>query len=187
MFYSAGLPFHLARNPYFVDAFQYAVENQIVGYVPPGYNLLRTTLLQKERANIERLLEPTKKSWDEKGLSIVFDGWTDAQRRPLINFMTACNGGAMFIIAINCKGKTKDKYHIAKLISEVIDEVGPNNVIQVIIDNAPVCSAAGSIIQGNYPKIFWTPCVVHTLNLALKNICAAKEIGVAAYAYDECH
>jgi hypothetical protein len=22
--------------------------------------------------------------------------------------------------------------------------------------------------------IFWTPCVVHTLNLALKNICAAK-------------
>ncbi|CAL5386707.1 unnamed protein product [Camellia sinensis] len=187
MFYSAGLPFHLARNPYFVDAFQYAAENQIVGYVPPGYNLLRTTLLQKERANIERLLEPTKKSWDEKGLSIVSDGWTDAHRRPLINFMAACNGGAMFIKAVNCEGETKDKYHIAKLISEVIDEVGPTNVIQVITDNAPVCSAAGSIIQGNYPKIFWTPCVVHTLNLALKNICAAKEIGVAAYAYDECH
>ncbi|XP_028063908.1 uncharacterized protein LOC114267118 [Camellia sinensis] len=138
--------FHLARNPYFVDAFQYAAENQIVGYVPPGYNLLRTTLLQKERANIERLLEPTKKSWDEKGLSIVYDGWTGAQRRPLINFMAACNGGAMFIKAVNCEGETKDKYHIAKLISEVIDEVGPNN-----------------------------------------NICAAKEVGVAAYAYDECH
>ncbi|CAL5347327.1 unnamed protein product [Camellia sinensis] len=154
MFYSAGLPFHLARNPYFVDAFQYAAENQIVGYVPPGYNLLRTTLLQKERANIERLLEPTKKSWDEKGLSIVSDGWTDAQRRPLINFMAACNGGAMFIKAVNCEGETKDKYHIAKLISEVIDEVGPTNVIQVITDNAPVCSAAGSIIQGNWNTRF---------------------------------
>ncbi|XP_028062259.1 uncharacterized protein LOC114265639 [Camellia sinensis] len=187
MFYSAGLPFHLAGNPYFIDAFQYAVENQIVGYVPPGYNLLGTALLQKERANIERLLEPTKKSWDEKGLSIVSDGWTDAQRRPLINFMVAYNGGAMFIKAVNCEGETKDKYHIAKLISEVIDEMGPNNVIQVITDNAPVCSAAGSIIQGNYPKIFWTPCVVHTLNLALKNIYAANEIGVTAYAYDECH
>ncbi|XP_028081189.1 uncharacterized protein LOC114282636 [Camellia sinensis] len=101
--------------------------------------------------------------------------------------MVASDGGAMVIRAVNCEGEPKDKYHIAKLISEVIDEVGPHNVIQIIIGNAPVCSATGSIIQGNYPKIFWTPCVVHTLNLALKNICAAKEIGVVAYAYDECH
>ncbi|GMP55069.1 hypothetical protein CsSME_00020002 [Camellia sinensis var. sinensis] len=101
--------------------------------------------------------------------------------------MVASDGGDMVIRAVNCEGEPKDKYHIAKLISEVIDEVGPHNVIQVIIGNAPVCSAAGSIIQGNYLKIFWTPCVVHTLNLALKNICAAKEIGVVAYAYDECH
>ncbi|XP_028077722.1 uncharacterized protein LOC114279647 [Camellia sinensis] len=101
--------------------------------------------------------------------------------------MATSNGGAMFIKAVNCMGETKVKYHIAKLISKVIDEVGPNNVIQVITNNAPVCSVAGSIIQGNYPKIFWTPCVVHTVNLALKNICVAKEIGVAAYAYDECH
>lgn len=66
---------HTLRNPYFVEAFRFAAENYIPGYVPPGYNLLRTTLLQKERAtllqkeraNIERLLEPTKKTWNEKG------------------------------------------------------------------------------------------------------------------------
>ena len=34
--------------------------------------------------------------------------------------------------------------------------------------------SAGALIEGEYLKIFWTPCVVHTLNLALKNICAAK-------------
>ena len=28
---------------------------------------------------------------------------------------------------------------------------------------------------------------MHTLNLIFKNICAAKEIGGAAYAFDECH
>ena len=50
MFYSGGLPFHFATNPYFVATFQYATENHILGYVPPGYNLLRTTLLQKGRA-----------------------------------------------------------------------------------------------------------------------------------------
>ncbi|XP_028101255.1 probable sugar phosphate/phosphate translocator At3g14410 [Camellia sinensis] len=144
---SAGLAFHLARNPYFVGAFKFAAENQIIGYVPPRYNLLRTTLLQKEKANIDRLLEPTKQSWNKKGLSVVVDGWTNAQRRPLINLMAASDGGAMFVRAVNCKGEYKDKYHIAKLISELIDEVSPHNVIQVITDNTPVCSAAGSIIQ----------------------------------------
>ncbi|KAG5554066.1 hypothetical protein RHGRI_011813 [Rhododendron griersonianum] len=61
MFYSAGLPFHLARNLYFIATFQFTAQNNILGNVPPGYNLLRTTLLQKERAHIALLLEPIKK------------------------------------------------------------------------------------------------------------------------------
>ena len=34
------------------------------------------------------------------------------------------------------------------------------------------CKAAGDIVEAKFRHIFWTPCVVHTLNLALKNICA---------------
>jgi len=64
---------------------------------------------------------------------------------------------------------------IAKCIREVIMEVGPLNVVQVVTDNAPVCKATGLIIEAEFPSIYWTPCVVHTLNLALKNICAAKD------------
>ena len=30
------------------------------------------------------------------------------------------------------------------------------------------------LIEAEFPSIYWIPCVVHTLNLALKNICAAK-------------
>ena len=47
MFYSGGIPFHFARNPYYVNSYKYGANNMIVGYVPPGYNALRTTLLQK--------------------------------------------------------------------------------------------------------------------------------------------
>ncbi|GJN13626.1 hypothetical protein PR202_gb00351 [Eleusine coracana subsp. coracana] len=36
------------------------------------------------------------------------------------------------------------------------------------------CKAAGLIVDAKYNNIFWTPYVVHTLNLALKNICAAR-------------
>jgi hypothetical protein len=44
----------------------------------------------------------------------------------------------------------------------------------VITDNAANCKGAGLIIEQKYDHIFWTPCVVHTLNLALKNICDAN-------------
>ncbi|XP_057779725.1 uncharacterized protein LOC130998313 [Salvia miltiorrhiza] len=44
------------------------------------------------------------------------------------------------------------------------------------MDNARNCAAAGALVEGLYPTIVWTSCVVHTLNLALQNICAAKNI-----------
>ena len=43
MFYTGGLSFRFARNPYYVCAFKSA--SQLPGYVPLGYNALRTTLL----------------------------------------------------------------------------------------------------------------------------------------------
>jgi len=65
-------------------------------------------------------------------------------------------------------------------------EVGPNNVVQIIIDNAVVCKATGMLTELEFPSIYWTLCVVHTLNLALKNICAAKNTEKNSVAYDQC-
>ncbi|KAJ7950877.1 DUF659 domain-containing protein [Quillaja saponaria] len=156
MFYSAGLPFHFARNPYYVKVFSYAANNSISGYVPPGYNSLRCNLLVQEKAHIERLLKPLKGLWKEKGLSIVTDGWTDAQRRPLINFMAASEGAPIFLSAIDGSKEYKDKHYIASLITNVIKEVGPQKVVQVITDNAPVCKAAAKNTERN--KIVYNEC-----------------------------
>ena len=186
MFYSSGLPFHLARNPHYRKAFAYAANNQISGYQPPGYNKLRTTLLQNERRHVENLLQPIKNAWSQKGVSIVSDGWSDPQRRSLINFMVVTESGPMFLKAIDCSNEIKDKDFIAKHMREVIMEVGHSNVVQIVTDNAAVCKAAGLIIEAEFPSIYWTPCVVHTLNLALKNICAAKNTEKNNVAYEEC-
>ncbi|PWA39553.1 hypothetical protein CTI12_AA570960 [Artemisia annua] len=120
MFYSSGLAFSLAKNPYYIRSYTRAVNSKhLAGYVPPG------------------LLEPLKTAWKGKGVSIVSDGWTDAQRRSLISFMAASEGGTMFLQAVNCEGEYKDKYFICNLLKEVILSVGPQNVVQVITDNAP--------------------------------------------------
>ncbi|XP_025982638.1 uncharacterized protein [Glycine max] len=143
MFYSSGLPFHLARNPHYRKAFAYAANNQINGYQPLGYNKLRTTLLQNDRRHVENLLQPIKNAWSQKGVSIVSDGWSDPQRRSLINFMVVTESGPMFLKAIDCSNEIKDKDFIAKHMREVIMEVGHSNVVQIVTDNAAICKAAG--------------------------------------------
>ncbi|KAK9987745.1 hypothetical protein SO802_027984 [Lithocarpus litseifolius] len=186
MFYTGGLPFNFARNPYYRSFYSYAATHSIPGYVPSGYNALRTTLLQRERAHVERLLRPIKDFWLENGVSIVSDRWSDPQRRPLINIMAVSDGGPVFIKAIDGSGEFKDKHYIAGVLKDAIKEIGHEKVVQVITDNASVMKAAGALIEGEYPKIFWTPCVVHILNLALKNTCAAKNTEKNEVTYEEC-
>uniref|UniRef100_A0A452XPM9 DUF659 domain-containing protein n=1 Tax=Aegilops tauschii subsp. strangulata TaxID=200361 RepID=A0A452XPM9_AEGTS len=65
----------------------------------------------------------------------------------------------------------KTKEYIFEKLKEVIEEVGVECVVQVVTDNAANRKAAGLMIEAKYKNIFWTPCIEHTLNLALKNIC----------------
>ncbi|XP_061352629.1 uncharacterized protein LOC133297483 [Gastrolobium bilobum] len=84
------------------------------------------------------------------------------------------------------KGETNDKNLIFRLLKEVIQEVGETNVVQVITDNAANCKGAGQLIEQEFSSITWTPCVVHTLNLTVKNICAAKNVESNQITYEEC-
>jgi hypothetical protein len=173
-FYSGGISFNFARNPYFREAISFACSHDLNGYVGPGYNKYRESLLVQERRHIERLLESSKSVWPEKGVTICCDGWSDPQRRPIINFLAVCDKSPMFLRADNCQGEIKTKEYIADKLRGIIEEVGRQNMVQIITDNASNCKGAGLILEAEFDNIFWTPCVVHTLNLAMKSICEPK-------------
>jgi len=42
-------------------------------------------------------------------------------------------------------------------------------------------------VEEHYLHIFWTLCVMHTLNLALKNICAVNNTETNEITYEECN
>ncbi|XP_075670346.1 uncharacterized protein LOC142640138 [Castanea sativa] len=147
MFYTGGISFNFARNPYYRSSYSYAATHNIPGYIPPGYNALRTTLLQIEKAHVDRLLKPITDFWVENGVSIVSDGWSDPQRRPLINIMAVSDGGPVFIKAIDGSGEFKDKHYIAGVLRDAIKEIGHEKVVQVITDNANVMKSAGALIE----------------------------------------
>ena len=69
----------------------------------------------------------------------------------------------------------------------VLHQIGPQYVVQFITNNATNCKSAGRAIEHDYSHIFRTPCVICNHNLALKNICAAKNTDANEIVYHECN
>ena len=108
------------------------------GFKGPNYEKLRTVLLKKEGLLIEDVLRPIQNSWANSGVSIILDGWTDTRRRPLINIIASLPVGTMFLRAEDCSGELKESHFIADVLISAIEQVGPDKVVQVITNNAPV-------------------------------------------------
>ena len=103
-----------------------------------------------------------------------FDGWTNVKGKPLISVLAVSISGAIFLLAYDYLEKFKTNINIAEPLLETIEHIGPYNVIQVIADNATNCKAAGEIIEDKYPNIFWSGCLVHTLNLLMHDVVKNK-------------
>jgi hypothetical protein len=64
-----------------------------------------------------------------------------------------------------------------ELLLKTINDVGPSNVIQLIIDNVANCKGEGKIIERVHPHIFWSGCLVHILNISMHDIVKHKGCG----------
>ncbi|XP_004513749.2 uncharacterized protein [Cicer arietinum] len=129
----------------------------------------RTVLLDECKRHVDKDLAPIKDTWFHQGVSIVLDGWRNVKDMSLINVLVVNSRDAMFLYADDFSGVEKTRVAIAEYLIKAIEEIGPSNVLQVVTDNVANCKAAGKEIQKVYKHIFWSPCVVHTLNLIFKD------------------
>ena len=76
-------------------------------------------------------MNPLKDCGLENGVNIVSDGWSDPQRRLLINIMVVSYKGLVFIKAIDGSGEFKDKHYIARVLKDAIKEIRHEKVVQI--------------------------------------------------------
>jgi len=172
--YACGIPFNVLRSPYWHEMVQ-AINGAPKGYRSPGYDKARTVGVERERAKIQGALGKFTNEWNLNGVSIVSDGWTNVKGKPLINILAVSKSGAIFLSAHDYSDHYKTGINIADALLKTIQDIGPYNVIQVITDNAANCKAAGAIIEDRYPNIFWSGCLVHTMNLLMHDIIKMKD------------
>eukprot|EP00253_Pinus_taeda_P001574 PITA_01574 len=166
----SDIPFSVVRNNPF---FQLAVDTIATigpGYKIPSYHDIRGLILQNEKLDCTKRLEAFRESWAQTGCTVMSDSWTDQKGRTLINFLVSCPKGTMFIKSIDASAQIKDARILCDLLDVFILEVGAENVVQVITDNAANYVAADRMLMDRYPTLFWTPCAAHCIDLMLEDI-----------------
>jgi hypothetical protein len=121
-FYSNGIPFNVANSPYFTK-FVADVAAFGPGYKPPKRDVLRETLLVKEKSRIQKLLQPVVDSLDTQGCTLTSDGWSNTQNRPLLNYLLVTTKGNIFLGATDTSGERKSAEYIAEELCTQIQEV----------------------------------------------------------------
>jgi hypothetical protein len=82
------------------------------GYKPPGYHALRTNLLRKAKAKVDRGLDLWRDLGEEwTGFVLASDGFEDVARNPLINIVLSTPKGAHFVEAVNATGQCAFRSH----------------------------------------------------------------------------
>ncbi|CAH1451464.1 unnamed protein product [Lactuca virosa] len=117
----------------------------------------------------KKLLKKNEKGWKEDGCLIMTDAWSDRKRRSIMNLCVNSKMGTVFLSSKECSGEAHTSQHIYEYVESCIQQVGPENVVQVVTDNAMNNMGAAKLLKEKRPSIFFGHHVRHIpLTLCLK-------------------
>ncbi|XP_027342020.1 uncharacterized protein LOC113854897 [Abrus precatorius] len=164
-----ALPFNLVRSPHFIQMVKVVGEFG-KGLKPPTYHEVRVSFFKKAADSIHQNLEKYKSEWEKWGCTLMCDGWTDGKGRSLTNFLVNSPSGTVFLKSIDTSDVIKDVKQMFELLDSMVDEIGEENIVQVVTDGASNLVAAGKILEEKRTKLFWSPCAAYCLDLMLEDI-----------------
>ena len=114
-------------------------------------------------------MDKYKVEWEKWGCTLMCDGWTNGKGRSFTNFLVNSPSGTIFLKSIGTKNVIKDAKQMFKLLDYVVEEIGKDNVVQVVTNGASNFVATRKMLEKR-TKLFWSPCAAHCLDLILEDI-----------------
>ncbi|KAG4935752.1 hypothetical protein JHK85_050671 [Glycine max] len=158
--YQAGLSFNLIKLKSFEN--MVAAIGQYGPHLPiPSYHDIRVPLLKKEVEYTENLMKGHREQWVKYGCTIMSNAWTDRKQRCIINFLINSQAGTMFLKFVDGSDFVKTGEKLFELLDAIVEEVGEENVVQVVTDNGSNYVLEGKLLEEKRKHIYWTPCAAH--------------------------
>ncbi|KAL3515741.1 hypothetical protein ACH5RR_022643 [Cinchona calisaya] len=164
----ASIPFNAANFAYYQKMFD-AASSFGAGYKAPNFCDLHGYLLTKNVEHVKNFVDSFRSTCKETGCTFMADGWTDQQRRTLINFLSLLP-------------KRNSLFKI-------------ENVVHIMTDKATNYAIAGRLLEREFHTLYWFPCAAQCLNLMLQDIGKLEEVSnivshaskITKYVYNHCY
>ncbi|KAI3447062.1 hypothetical protein Pfo_003727 [Paulownia fortunei] len=154
-FYENYIPINPTNSIYFQQMVDVIVV-VVLGYKAPKYNQLRINLLGSMKKENEIIL-----LWLMVG---------KISQIGNLYFLVYYKRETTFVRSVDVSNIVKNASIICNLFNELVQWVGPSNVIHLINNNGANYKVSGVLLHEKYPSITLLPCVAQCLNLILGDI-----------------
>ncbi|ESQ48180.1 hypothetical protein EUTSA_v10020031mg [Eutrema salsugineum] len=191
-FHHVGIPTEAANSLYFQKMIE-LIGLYGEGFVVPSSQLFSGRLLQDEISTIKSYLREYRSSWMVTGCSILADTWTNTEGKTMISFLVSCPRGVYFHSSIDATDVTEDALSLFKYLDKLVEDIGEENVVQVITHNTAICRSAGKLLEEKRKNLYWSPCAMHSTELVLEDIsklefvseCLEKSQRITRFIYNQ--
>nr|CAD1827884.1 unnamed protein product [Ananas comosus var. bracteatus] len=169
-FFEAGINLNMVSLPSFKKMIDVVIACG-AGFKLPTENDLKGWILQQELREVLAYVQDVKQLWVHTGCSILLDSWTNERGRSLISFLVHCPHGTVFLKSMDATRVMCDSDALFLVLCNVIEEVGVQNVVQVIFHNASsYMQSAGQKVVEKYRSISCNLCADYCINDILERI-----------------
>lgn len=175
-FADSNRPLTEILNPYFKSVcFASATAGPNINF-PSPYEI-STTFISREIQRIQEWVNNFKSSWEDTGVTLMSDGWKSDDNRSIVNFLIYNQCGTMYHKSYYTSGRVNDGDFLCSLMVSVCEEIRPENVVQIVMDNEAGYKSGGRNVGNTYQWILWTPCAAHCIDFILKYFTNVREFG----------
>ena len=132
--------------------------------------------MEKEVQELKVYINTLKAKWPVYGCTIMCDGCSSRTRKPIINFMVYCDRSMIYLSSVDTTNIPKTADYIFSLMDKIVEEVGEENIVQVVTDNEAGFEAAGMLLMEKHKHLFWSSSAAHYIDLMLEDIGNMKQI-----------
>lgn len=164
------IDFGVARSPSY-QLMVNAITKCGYGFAGPSAETLKTTWAERIKSEISQEGKGFEEEWGTTGCTIIMESWTDNKSKAFVNFLVSSPSRTFFHKSVDASAYFKNPKHLAELVDSVIQDIGPENIVQIIVDNSLSLAGITTHVAQHYGTIFVTPCASHCVNLILEDIC----------------
>ena len=111
--------------------------------------------MKEEVASTKEALKKQEEEWKLTRCSIMTDVWTCRKMRSIMNLCVNCRECTTFLYSKESSDEAHIGEHIFQHVNKCIEQIGQQNVVQVVIDNASNNMVTTKMLKANRLNIFW--------------------------------